>query len=170
MCRGNSVKALHLPGEMNAEGTAEGEGSCAQGWGRVCTECCVAGGIPAAAPRRLRGCPSRSAGPGSANEDAPGGAHLPGAAPSPGKLQAAPMALRRGRLWAFQGTVRRRLWLRGLEASGQGWQVGARTGEEPGGVHAAGVCWTGVPGTWALRAGSALGQWGGRRREVGSGP
>lgn len=44
MCRGNSVKALHLPGEMNAEGTAEGEGSCAQGWGRVCTECCVAGG------------------------------------------------------------------------------------------------------------------------------
>lgn len=31
------------------------------------------------------------------------------------------MALGKRGLWDFQGTVRRRLWLRGLEASGQGW-------------------------------------------------
>lgn len=36
--------------------------------------------------------------------------------------------------------------------------------------HAAGVGRAGVPGTGARRAGSANGQWGGRRREAGPGP
>lgn len=49
-------------------------------------------------------------------------------------------------MWAFQGTVQRRLWLRGLEANGRGWQMGARTAAEPGGVTLRGWAGLGSPG------------------------
>lgn len=74
-------------------------------------------------------------------------------------------------MWSFQGTVQRRLWLRGLEASGEGWQqIGALTADGAQWGYAAGVSRAGVPWTWACRADSATVQWGGRRREVGTGP
>ena len=121
MGRGDRVEAFHLHGEMNAEGTAEGAGSWArEAGGRVCSVGCAAGGFRPPPLRRLRGCPGRSERAGSAAGDAHGGARLPGATPSQGRLQA-PMAPGKWGVWAFQGTVRRRLWLRGLEASGQGW-------------------------------------------------
>lgn len=74
-------------------------------------------------------------------------------------------------MWSFQGTVQRRLWLRGLEASGEGWQqIGALTADGAQWGYAAGMSRAGVPWTWACRADSATVQWGGRRREVGTGP